>query len=83
MASPCSPLLQAVQPSTGSMIYDEFQDSLDSFSELETRLAQIQPVEILYPLDCSPKLKQSLLDWKNYSDRSGYLKYSLALVIVG
>ena len=60
---------QAVQPSAGNMIYDEFQDCLDSFSELETRLTQIQPVEILYSEDCSPRLKQTLMDWKNYSGR--------------
>ena len=37
---------QAVQPSTGDIIHDSFEDN-SSRSELETRLAHIQPVEIL------------------------------------
>ena len=39
-------VIQAVQPSTGDIIHDCFEDN-SSRSELETRLAHIQPVEIL------------------------------------
>ena len=51
------------------MIYDEFVDNVDSFSELELRLSHIQPVEVLYPRDCSQRLQQTLLDWAKYNER--------------
>ena len=39
---------QAVQPSTGDIIHDEFEDG-PSFTELETRFEHIGPEEILLP----------------------------------
>lgn len=57
---------QAVQPAAGNMIYDEFQDSVASFSELEMRLSHIQPAEILYPRGVSKPLQNMLTEWKRY-----------------
>ena len=39
----------AVDPSTGDVVYDSFADDLIRL-ELETRLTQLQPVEILLPV---------------------------------
>ena len=55
---------QAVQPSAGNMIYDEFQDRTDSFSELETRLSHIQPAEVLYPSGASKPLVDMMKEWR-------------------
>ncbi|XP_077988845.1 DNA mismatch repair protein Msh3-like [Glandiceps talaboti] len=44
--------LVAVQPATGDIIYDEFEDN-NSRSELETRISHIQPVELLLPMTLS------------------------------
>ncbi|KAM6225260.1 DNA mismatch repair protein Msh3 [Rhynchocyon petersi] len=41
-----------VQPATGDVVYDSFQDSA-SRSELETRVLCLQPVELLLPSDLS------------------------------
>ena len=41
-------LHQAVQPSTGDVVYDEFEDG-PSFTELETRFEHIGPEELLLP----------------------------------
>ncbi|XP_076995409.1 DNA mismatch repair protein Msh3 isoform X2 [Tamandua tetradactyla] len=41
-----------VQPATGEVVFDSFQDSV-SRSELETRIACLQPVELLLPADLS------------------------------
>ncbi len=60
---------KAVQPSAGNMVYDEFVDDGDMFSELEMRLSHLQPVEVLYPSNCSERLKQALLDWTKYNGR--------------
>lgn len=61
---------QAVQPSTGNMVYDEFQDSTDTLSELETRLSHMRPVEVLYRAGCSSRRLQRVLeDWKLHSGR--------------
>ena len=57
---------QAVQPSIGNMVYDEFHDSSDIFAELETRLSHLEPVEILFQSGCSKRLEQTLHDWKTY-----------------
>ncbi len=62
--------VQAVQPSAGNMVYDEFEDRTDAFSELETRLAHLQPVEVLHSSGCSRRLQQRLTDWKTYAGRS-------------
>ncbi|KAK2118055.1 Mismatch repair protein msh3 [Saguinus oedipus] len=37
-----------VQPATGEVVFDSFQDSA-SRSELETRMSSLQPVELLLP----------------------------------
>ncbi|KAG9488041.1 hypothetical protein GDO78_007702, partial [Eleutherodactylus coqui] len=46
------PIFQAVQPSTGEVIFDSFHDS-KSRSELETRILRLQPAEILLPSEIS------------------------------
>ena len=48
------------------MIYDEFQDNMESFSELETRLSHLQPAEVLYPKGASKPLVNMLNQWKKY-----------------
>lgn len=50
-------------------MYDQFQDNVDMFSELEMRLSHIQPVEILFPQGSSKRLEHVLMDWKMYSGR--------------
>ncbi|XP_052101340.1 DNA mismatch repair protein Msh3-like isoform X1 [Mytilus californianus] len=47
----------AVQPSTGDIIYDFFNDD-DTRSELETRITHIQPAEILIPCNLSSKTEK-------------------------
>ncbi|BGP22690.1 DNA mismatch repair protein MSH3 [Rhodotorula toruloides] len=44
----------AVVPSTGQVVYDEFEDSLMR-SELETRMLHLQPSELLLPKELSSK----------------------------
>lgn len=44
--------MQAVQPSTGDVLFDCFPDG-QSRSELEGRVLKINPVEILVPYDLS------------------------------
>lgn len=41
-------MLQAVQPSTGDIVYDEFEDG-PSYTELESRFEHICPEELLLP----------------------------------
>ena len=41
-------LPQCVQPATGEIIYDVFEDTVTR-SELETRITHIQPAELLLP----------------------------------
>lgn len=43
---------QGVQPATGEVVFDCFQDSASRL-ELETRIASLQPVELLLPSDLS------------------------------
>ena len=43
---------QGVQPATGEVVFDSFQDSA-SRSELETRILRLQPVELLLPAHLS------------------------------
>jgi DNA mismatch repair protein MSH3 len=62
---------QAVQPAVGVMVYDQFQDSTSSLSELELRLSHLQPAEILYPRSSSSTLEASLINWKKYGGQSG------------
>lgn len=51
------------------MVYDEFRDNADTFSELETRLSHLQPLEVLYPQGSSRRLEQMLMDWKLFTGR--------------
>jgi DNA mismatch repair protein MSH3 len=53
------------------MVYDQFQDSTSSLSELELRLSHLQPAEILYPRSSSSTLEASLINWKKYGGQSG------------
>ncbi|GAA5986743.1 hypothetical protein JCM11641_007759 [Rhodosporidiobolus odoratus] len=46
--------LIAVMPSTGEVVYDEFEDSLMR-AELETRMLHLQPSELLLQKDLTPK----------------------------
>jgi len=64
---PC--IFQAVRPSAGEMVYDEFVDDMESFSELELRLTHLQPVEVLYPSNCSHRVKQTLVNWTKGNGR--------------
>ncbi|KAG2466365.1 MSH3 protein, partial [Polypterus senegalus] len=48
---------KAVQPSTGDIMYDSFQD-LASRSELESRILRVQPVEILLPSSLSEETER-------------------------
>ena len=48
------------------MVYDQFSDSVSSLSELQLRLAHLQPAEILFPQSCSAILEDALLNWKKY-----------------
>ncbi|XP_030049192.1 DNA mismatch repair protein Msh3 [Microcaecilia unicolor] len=49
--------LVAVQPSTGEVIFDSFQDSKLRL-ELESRILRLQPVEILLPSDLTEELER-------------------------
>ncbi|BFZ02121.1 hypothetical protein BsWGS_05160 [Bradybaena similaris] len=49
-----------VDVSTGEVLYDEFRDST-TYSELDTRIAHLQPVEILIPSDISQKMKDIIM----------------------
>ncbi|CAC5363938.1 MSH3 [Mytilus coruscus] len=49
----------AVQPSTGDIIYDCFNDD-DTRSELETRITHVQPAEILIPCNLSSKTEKMI-----------------------
>ena len=51
--------LVAVAPATGDVVYDEFMDDVNR-SELETRLAHIQPAELLLPTELQPRTEQLL-----------------------
>lgn len=51
---------QAIRPSTGDIIYDEFSDTI-SRTELETRISHIEPAELILPLNLSPRTEQLLV----------------------
>lgn len=51
--------LQAIQPSTGDIIYDSFHDN-STRQELETRVHHIKPVEMLLPECLSPETEKLL-----------------------
>ena len=48
------------------MIYDEFQDDIETFSELEMRLSHLQPAEVIYPKGASKPLVAMLNQWRKY-----------------
>ncbi|KAG0006436.1 Mismatch repair protein msh3 [Modicella reniformis] len=50
----------AVQPATGDIIYDEFEDG-HFRNELETRLLHIQPAEFIVPMEAMSKATEKLL----------------------
>ncbi|XP_060571566.1 DNA mismatch repair protein Msh3-like [Ruditapes philippinarum] len=51
--------IMAIQPSTGDVIYDSFDDTT-SRAELETRLAHIQPAECILPSNVSMETEKLL-----------------------
>uniref|UniRef100_A0A8C9VVR1 DNA mismatch repair protein MSH3 n=1 Tax=Scleropages formosus TaxID=113540 RepID=A0A8C9VVR1_SCLFO len=55
----CLPPVQAVQPSTGDVMLDCFQDG-PTRSELEARVLRVQPVEVLVPSDVSLETERLL-----------------------
>lgn len=50
---------QAIQPSTGDIIYDSFHDN-STRQELETRVHHIKPVELLLPYRLSEETEKLL-----------------------
>ena len=46
------------------MVYEEFADTAPFFSELDTRLSHLHPVELLFPQSISKSLERSLEDWR-------------------
>ena len=51
-----------VQPATGDVVYDQFHDGVFR-SELETRLAHLQPTELLRPPSLSKPTERLLAHW--------------------
>ena len=70
---------QAVQPSTGQMVYDEFLDDPGTYAELGTRLSHLQPPEILVSQDASRGLGTMVNEWK----RHRYIERVCCVVCVG
>ena len=64
--------LQAVQPSTGDVIYDEFEDGL-GFTELETHFEHISPEELLLPESVSESTNTFIKEYVTRLQRSVYL----------
>ena len=54
--------IQAVQPSTGDVIYDDFQDG-PSYMELEAHLEHICPEELLLPESLTIKTENFIKDF--------------------
>lgn len=50
-------LFQAVQPTTGEVIFDSFQDS-GARLELESRILGLQPVEVILPATVSEQTEK-------------------------
>ena len=67
--SRCCP--QAVQPSTGDIIHDEFEDG-PSFTELETRFEHIGPEEILLPNSIDTLTANFIRDYVTRAQRFVY-----------
>lgn len=55
-------ILQAVQPSTGDIIYDEFEDGA-SYTELECHFEHISPEELLLPESLSVRTGNFIRDY--------------------
>ena len=53
---------QAVQPSTGDVIYDEFEDG-PSFTELESHFEHISPEELLLPESLTVQTENFIRDY--------------------
>ncbi|XP_008933294.1 PREDICTED: DNA mismatch repair protein Msh3-like, partial [Merops nubicus] len=63
--------IMAIQPTTGEVIFDSFQDSASRL-ELESRVLRLQPVEIILPSnlsDQSEKLLNSITSMRLRDDR--------------
>ncbi|XP_034629992.1 DNA mismatch repair protein Msh3 [Trachemys scripta elegans] len=83
--------IMAVQPSTGEVVFDSFQDS-SSRLELESRVLRLQPVELLLPSDLSDQSERlissitsvSLRDDRIRIERmeSIYFEYSHAFQLI-
>uniref|UniRef100_A0AAA9RYQ0 DNA mismatch repair protein MSH3 n=1 Tax=Bos taurus TaxID=9913 RepID=A0AAA9RYQ0_BOVIN len=66
-----------VQPATGEVVFDSFQDSA-SRSELETRILCLQPVELLLPSDLSEQtetLIHRVTAMRNFKQLSGEMEF--------
>lgn len=57
---------QAVQPTAGNIVYDQFSDDVNLLSGLKSRLSHLQPAEVLYPQGVSRAVENSFLEWKRY-----------------
>ncbi|XP_005090364.1 DNA mismatch repair protein Msh3 [Aplysia californica] len=58
--------LMCVDPATGDMVFDCFQDST-TYTELETRISHLKPVEILLSTKVSDRMNQILTDISTFS----------------
>uniref|UniRef100_A0A5F8GWW3 DNA mismatch repair protein MSH3 n=1 Tax=Monodelphis domestica TaxID=13616 RepID=A0A5F8GWW3_MONDO len=66
-----------VQPATGEVVFDSFQDSI-SRSELETRILKLQPVELLLPSEMSDhteKFIKSVTSVRNFKKFSSEMEF--------
>lgn len=63
--------LQSVQPSTGDIIYDEFEDG-PGFTELETHFEHISPEELLLPVSVSESTNTFIKEYVTRLQRSVY-----------
>uniref|UniRef100_A0A8D2A4N2 DNA mismatch repair protein MSH3 n=1 Tax=Sus scrofa TaxID=9823 RepID=A0A8D2A4N2_PIG len=66
-----------VQPATGEVVFDSFQDSA-SRSELETRILCLQPVELLLPSDLSEPTEMLIhraTAVRNFKQLSGEMEF--------
>lgn len=63
--------LQAVQPSIGDVIYDEFEDG-PGFTELETHFEHITPEELLLPESVSESTNTFIKEYVTRLQRSVY-----------
>ncbi|EEC06858.1 mutS family protein. putative [Ixodes scapularis] len=59
-------ILQAVQPTTGEVLYDSFQESSGG-GELEQRLESLQPVEVVLSEKSSPTVLRTVASYQSLS----------------